>query len=166
MATITLGGQPCTTIGTIPQPDSASPHFNLVGKDLKPVTSEDFRGQNLVLNIFPSVGTGVCATSARTFNKLASELRNTSVICISKDLPFAMHSFCAAEGLENVIMASDFVDGSFGKEFGVTILDGGFKGLLSRAVVVIGSDGKVLYSQQVQEISDEPDYDAALNAIK
>jgi thiol peroxidase len=166
MAKITLGGNPCYTIGTIPQKGDVAPSFNLVGQDLKTVASEGLKGQNLVLNIFPSVDTGVCATSARTFNKRASELDNTTVLCISKDLPFAMKRFCAAEGLDNVVMGSDFVDGAFGSDYGLTISDGGFKGLHSRVVIVIGTDGKVLYSQQVPEIGEEPDYDAALQALK
>ena len=125
----------------------------------------DYTGKRKILNIFPSVDTGVCATSARTFNTHGASLSNTQVLCISRDLPFAQARFCAAEGLENVEMLSDFKDGSFGDAYGLTIADGAFANLHARAVIVLDEQNTVLYSEQVPEIGQEPNYQAALNAL-
>jgi len=166
MATVTLKGNPLKTSGELPSKGATAPAFKLVSKDLADLGPADFKGKRLVLNIFPSVDTSVCATSVRRFNKEASSLKDTVVLCISKDLPFAQSRFCAAEGLSNVVTLSDFRTGDFGKEYGVKILDGPLAGLLARAVVVVGADGKVLHSQLVGEIAEEPDYNAALAALK
>ena len=125
----------------------------------------DFIGKNVVLNIFPSVDTGTCATSVREFNKQAAELENTVVLCISKDLPFAQARFCGAEGIENVVMLSDFANGSFGKDYGLEITNGPLANLHSRVVIVLDKNGKVIHTEQVSDIVDEPNYEAALNAI-
>ena len=165
MASITLGGAPTNTIGELPAVGSKAPDFNLSASDLSPKSLADFSGSNLILNIFPSVDTGVCATSVRTFNKTAASLENTKVLCISRDLPFAQARFCGAEGIENVVMLSDFATGSFGKDYGVTIADGAFASLHSRAIVVVNGDGEVVHTEQVPEVGQEPNYDAALAAI-
>lgn len=165
MADITLGGNPVKTSGELPHTGTQAPDFNLVKIDLSTASLSDFKGSKLVLNIFPSVDTGTCAASVRKFNEKASSLENTKVLCISRDLPFAQKRFCGAEGLDNVISLSDFKEGSFGKNYGLTIENGPLAGLHSRAVVVIDEHGKVKYSQQVSEIADEPDYDSALAAL-
>jgi len=165
MADITLGGNPVHTVGNLPQKGAQAPDFNLVKTDLSKASLADFKGTKLVLNIFPSVDTGTCAASVRRFNEKASALENTKVLCISRDLPFAQNRFCGAEGLSNVISLSDFKDGSFGREYGVTLTDGPLDGLLSRAVVVIDQNGTVTYTEQVPDIKDEPDYEAALAAL-
>ena len=165
MATITLGGNPINTSGSLPAVGSKAPDFNLVKNDLSTTTLADFAGSKLVLNIFPSIDTGTCATSVRTFNAKASTLENTKVLCISRDLPFAQKRFCGAEGLENVINLSDFKDGSFGKEYGLTIIDGPLAGLHSRVVIIVDENGAVKYAEQVSEIANEPNYDAALAAL-
>ena len=165
MASITLGGAPTNTIGELPAVGSKAPDFKLSGADLSSKSLADFSGSNLILNIFPSVDTGVCATSVRTFNKTASSLENTKVLCISRDLPFAQARFCGAEGIENVVMLSDFANGSFGKDYGVEISDGAFSNLHSRAIVVVNGEGNVVYTEQVPEVGQEPNYDAALAAI-
>lgn len=162
MAQITLRGNPVHTAGDLPAVGTTAPAFALTGADLGAVTSEQFRGKPLLLNIFPSVDTPVCATSVRTFNERAAA-RGLSVLCVSKDLPFALARFCGAEGIENVTSASAFRD-SFGEDYGIAITDGPMAGLLGRAVVVIGADGKVVYTELVGEIASEPDYDAALSA--
>ena len=164
MASITFHGDPVSTVGELPAVGSAAPAFDLVGADLTPVTSQSLAGRRVVLNIFPSVDTGVCAASVRQFNKLASELDNTTVVCVSADLPFAGARFCGAEGLDDVVTASAFRS-SFGENYGVTMAEGPLAGLLARAVVVIGADGVVRHTEQVTEITDEPDYDAALAAL-
>jgi thiol peroxidase len=165
MATITLGGNPIKTNGELPKLNSKSPNFELVKNDLSTTTLSDFVGSRLVLNIFPSVDTGTCATSVRKFNEKASSLLNTKVLCISRDLPFAQKRFCGAEGLENVINLSDFKAGSFGKDYGLEIAEGIFSGLHSRVVIVIDENGNVIYTEQVAEIADEPNYDAALAVL-
>ena len=165
MASITLGGNAISTIGNLPQKGDKAPAFALTGADLKPVTSDDLTGKKVVLNIFPSVDTGVCATSVRTFNEKAAELEDTAVVCVSADLPFAFKRFCGAEGIDNVAVGSTFRNPEFLDDFGVRILDGGMAGLASRAVVVLDTDGTVLHSEQVPEIGQEPDYDAALSAL-
>jgi len=163
MAQITLRGNAINTAGELPAVGSPAPAFTLTGSDLGPVTNEQFRGKPVLLNIFPSVDTPVCATSVRTFNERAAA-GGLSVLCVSNDLPFAQARFCGAEGIENVKSASAFRD-SFGEDYGVTIVDGPFAGLLARAVVVIGPDGNVAYSELVPEIANEPNYDAALGAL-
>jgi thiol peroxidase len=165
MATITLGGNPINTSGELPKIGSKAPDFNLVKIDLSTTTLADFAGSKLVLNIFPSIDTGTCATSVRTFNAKASALENTKVLCISRDLPFAQKRFCGAEGLENVINLSDFRTGSFGKDYGLEIVDGPLAGLSSRVVIVLDENGNVQYAEQVSEIANEPNYEAALAAL-
>lgn len=164
MATITLKGNPIQTIGTLPAVGSMVADFALVGSDLAEMKLADFAGKRIILNIFPSVDTPTCATSVRKFNQALSSLTNTVVLCVSADLPFAQSRFCGAEGLQNVKNASSFRS-TFGKDYGVTITSGPLLGLLSRAVVVIGTDGKVLHSEQVAEIASEPNYEAALAAL-
>jgi thiol peroxidase len=166
MATITLKGNPVHTLGELPKKDSKATDFELVKNDLSTVSLKDFAGSNLVLNIFPSIDTGTCATSVRKFNESAAKLSNTKVLCISRDLPFAQSRFCGAEGIQNVLTLSDFREGAFGKAYGLEIVDGPLKGLHSRAVIVIDANGKVIYNQQVPEIVDEPDYAAALNSLQ
>jgi thioredoxin-dependent peroxiredoxin len=163
MAQITLRGNAINTVGELPAVGSPAPDFALTGGDLGPVSSEQFRGKSVLLNIFPSVDTPVCATSVRTFNERVAA-SGGSVLCVSKDLPFAQKRFCGTEGVENVSTASAFRD-SFGEDYGVTITDGPMAGLLARAVVVIGPDGNIAYTELVPEIAQEPDYDAALATL-
>jgi thioredoxin-dependent peroxiredoxin len=165
MAKITLGGNPINTNGELPKSGSKAPEFQLVKNDLSIASLADFAGSKLVLNIFPSIDTGTCATSVRTFNAKASALNNTKVVCISRDLPFAQKRFCGAEGLENVINLSDFNTGKFGKDYGLEILDGPLAGLHSRVVIVVDENGTVKYSEQVPEIANEPNYELALAAL-
>lgn len=164
MAQITLRGNPINTVGELPAVGSPAPGFSLTGTDLGTVNDEQFRGKPFLLNIFPSVDTPVCASSVRTFNEHATA-NGLTVVCVSKDLPFAQKRFCGAEGVENVVTASAFRDG-FGEDYGVTIVDGPMAGLLARAVVVVGANGDVLYSELVPEIAQEPDYEAAVAASK
>lgn len=164
MATTAFQGNTVHISGELPDSGTTAPTFDLVGSDLSPVTSQDFSGKRVVLNIFPSLDTGVCAQSVREFNQRASELQNTTVLCVSKDLPFAQARFCGAEGLDNVVTASAFRS-SFGEDYGVTMTDGPLQGLLARAVVVVDENGQVVHSQLVPEISQEPDYDAAVAAL-
>ena len=160
-------GTPVAIAGTFIQPGAAAPDFALVREDLSRFTPADAKGKKLLLNIFPSVDTPVCALSVRKFNQLASEVGNTLILCISKDLPFAQSRFCAAEGIKNVITLSDFHYGSnFGKDYGVLMTDGPLSGLLARSVIIIDQNGKVAYSEKVADIVNEPDYDAALKALK
>ncbi|MGD9619366.1 MAG: thiol peroxidase [Mycolicibacterium sp.] len=163
MAQITLRGNAINTVGELPTVGSPAPGFTLTGTDLSPIDVAQFRGKPLLLNIFPSVDTPVCADSVRTFNERATR-SGAAVLCVSKDLPFAQKRFCGAEDIENVTIASAF-RGSFGEEYGITIADGPMAGLLGRAVVVIGADGIVSYTELVPEIGQEPDYDAALAAL-
>ena len=165
MANITLKGNPINTIGNLPEVGSKASEFSLKTVALATNSLSDFIGKNVVLNIFPSVDTGTCANSVREFNKQAAELENTVVLCISKDLPFAQARFCGAEGIENVLMLSDFANGSFGKDYGLEITNGPLANLHSRAVIVLDTNGKVIYTEQVSDIVDEPNYEAALNAI-
>ena len=164
MANITLKGNPVETIGSLPTVGSQAPAFELVKTGLADITLESYAGKRLILNIFPSVDTATCATSVRTFNEKAASANNTVVICIAADLPFAMARFCGAEGIENVDSASTFRS-SFGKDYGVEITTSVLKGLLSRAVIVLDENGKVLYTEQVGEIANEPNYDAALAVL-
>ncbi len=163
MAQITLRGNPINTVGELPAVGSPAPGFSLVGTDLGTVGDDQFRGKPVLLNIFPSVDTPVCQASVRTFNERAAA-SGGAVLCVSKDLPFAQKRFCGAEDIENVTPASAFRD-SFGDDYGVTITDGPMAGLLARAVVVVGADGNVSYTELVPEIGQEPDYDAALAAL-
>ena len=165
MADITLKGNPINTIGNLPKVGSKASEFSLKTVALATNSLSDFIGKNVVLNIFPSVDTGTCATSVREFNKQAAKLENTVVLCISKDLPFAQARFCGAEGIENVVMLSDFANGSFGKDYGLEITNGPLANLHSRAVIVLDAKGKVIHTEQVSDIVDEPNYEAALNAI-
>ena len=166
MAVITLHGDKINTSGSLPSPGTAAPDFSLVLTDLSETVLSDYKGKKLVLNIFPSLDTSVCATSVRKFNAELDKLDNTVVLCVSADLPFAHERFCSSEGLENVVNASVFRNPEFGKAYGADITDGPLKGLLSRAVVVIDESGKVVYTEQVPEIAQEPDYDAALKSVK
>ncbi len=165
MATVTLKGNTINTSGQLPKVGTQAPDFKLTATDLSSKSLADFKGYNLVLNIFPSVDTGTCAQSVRQFNKEASALKNTKVLCISNDLPFAQARFCGAEGLDNVISLSDFKTGEFGKHYGVTFTDGPLEGLLSRSVVVINANGEITHTEQVAETINEPNYQDALNAL-
>ena len=165
MADITLGGNPAKTIGQLPEIGSQAKDFKLTAIDMSSKTLSDFLGDILVLNIFPSVNTGVCSASVRAFNKAASNLENIKILCISRDLPFAQDQFCAAEGLEDVIMLSDFKAGQFGRDYGVLFTGSAFDSLLSRSVIILDKNGTVLYTEQVPETGQEPNYEAALAAI-
>lgn len=166
MAKITLKGNAIDTFGELPAQGSAAPNFTLVKTDLAEVTLADYKGKKVVLNIFPSIDTPVCAASVRNFNKVAGETENTVVLCISADLPFAHTRFCETDGLKNVESLSVFRSPAFGKDYGVTITTGPIAGLLSRAIVVLDPESKVVYTEQVPEITQEPNYDAALAALK
>ena len=165
MADITLHGNAVHTIGNLPEVGSSVKNFDLINVDLQSKSNRDFSNKRIIFNIFPSIDTGICAASARKFNEEASSLDNTVVINVSRDLPFALSRFCAAEGLKNVETLSDF-RGSFGEDYGVTMTDSPMQGLLSRAVIVADENGKVIYTEQVPEIAQEPNYDNALNALK
>lgn len=165
MAAITLGGNPVNTSGELPKVGSKAPDFKLVNKDLGVVSLADFAGKKVVLNIFPSVDTPTCAASVRNFNAKANEVANTTVLCISRDLPFAQKRFCGSEGLENVINLSDFKDGSFGKDYGLEIADSALAGLHSRVVIVLDENGTVLHTEQVSEIANEPNYESAIAVL-
>lgn len=165
MATVTLGGNTINTAGNLPKIGTKAPEFELVKDDLSVVKLSDYAGKKLVLNIFPSVDTGTCAASVRKFNEKASSLTNTTVLCISRDLPFAQKRFCGAEGLENVENLSDFKTGDFGKNYGLQIIDSAFSGLHSRVVLVLDENSNVIYSEQVAEIANEPNYEAALAVL-
>lgn len=166
MAHITLRGNPVDTSGDLPAVGSKAPPFTLVKTDLTEIGLRDLEGRRAVLNIFPSLDTPTCAMSVRRFNEESSSLRNTVVLCISADLPFAMSRFCGAEGLQDVIPASVFRSPEFGRDYGVLITTGPLAGLLSRAVAVLDEGGKVIYTQQVAEIADEPDYQAVMDALR
>jgi thiol peroxidase len=166
MTKITLKGNQLKTVGKLPKVGKKAPKFKLVKTDLSTTRLKDYKGKKVLINIVPSVDTGICAASMRKFNETAAGFENTVVLTVSKDLPFAHSRFCAAEGIENVITLSDFVNGKFGKKYGVTMKTGPMKGLLSRAVVILDEKGMVTYTQQVPEIAQEPDYDAALAALK
>lgn len=166
MATINLKGNPINTIGELPSVGSKAPSFNLVKSDLSVLILEELKGKRVLINIFPSLDTDVCAASVRHFNKAAGELDNSVVVCVSKDLPFAHGRFCTTEGLNNVVTASDFRTGKFGVDYGLTIVDGPLAGLHSRAVVVVDERGEVVYTEQVPDIVFEPDYESALKALR
>jgi thiol peroxidase len=165
MATVTLHGDPIQTSGELPKVGTKAPDFKLASTDLQTKSLNDFSGTKVVLNIFPSVDTGTCAQSVRQFNQEAAKLKNTKVLCISRDLPFALKRFCGAEGLDNVISLSDYKDGSFGKSYGLNFTNGPLDALHSRCVVVLDEKGNIKYTEQVQEIVDEPNYKAALEAL-
>ena len=165
MAQTALRGNPVNTSGDLPAVGSAAPAFTLTKGDLSPLSSGDLAGQNVVLNIFPSVDTPTCASSVRTFNERAAEMDNTTVVCVSADLPFAQGRFCGAEGIENVTTASTFKSSEFLADYGVGMVDGPLEGLCARAVVVIGADGNVVHNELVAEIADEPNYDAAIASL-
>lgn len=165
MAQITFKGNPIHTNGNLPAVGSKAPNFKLTAADLSTKSLEDFAGKNVVLNIFPSVDTGVCAQSVRSFNQKLSTVNNTAVLCISKDLPFALTRFCGAEGLTDVVSLSDFKNNDFEDAYGVKMVEGPLEGLLSRAVVVINPAGEIIYTEQIPEIAQEPSYENALKAI-
>ena len=165
MATITLKGNQIQTIGELPTLGTKAPNFSLRTIDLDTISLSDFAGSKVILNIFPSVDTGTCATSVRTFNKSASELNNTKVICVSRDLPFAHARFCGAEGIDNVLSVSD-ISGEFATDYQLKVANGPLEGLCSRSIVVLDENGVVLYTEQVPEITNEPNYEAAINAVK
>lgn len=164
MANVTFRDEPTTTSGELPEVGSALPSFELVGSDMGTVTDSDYAGKRLVLNIFPSLDTGVCAQSVRNFNKLATEFDNTEIICVSKDLPFAQQRFCAAEGIDNVTVASAFRS-KFGEDYGVIMQGSPIEGLLARSVVVTDADHNIVHTELVSEIANEPNYDAAKAAL-
>jgi len=164
MASVTLGGNPANTIGDLPSVGSQAPDFTVSNAELADFSSKELRGKRVVLNIFPSVNTGVCAASERKFNELAAGLENTTVLSVSKDLPFVLASFCAAEGIENVTPTSAFRS-TFGEDYGVTLTDSKFAGLLARSVVVLDELGVVLHAELVPEIGHEPNYDAAIAVL-
>ncbi|HIP49039.1 MAG TPA: thiol peroxidase [Lutibacter sp.] len=166
MAKITLKGNPINTSGKLPKVGKKAKNFKLVAADLSVKQLADYKGSKIVLNIFPSLDTPTCAASVRHFNEAAGKLENTKVLCISRDLPFAQARFCGAEGLENVITLSDYKRGKFGKKYNLEIVDGPLARLHSRAVIVIDEKGEVIYTQQVPEIVDEPNYEEVMNALK
>lgn len=165
MTKIALKGNEVNTSGSLPAVDSKAKDFNLIAADLSTKTLADFKGKKLVLNIFPSIDTGTCAMSVRNFNKEAANLSNTIVLCISRDLPFAQKRFCGAEGIENVVMLSDFNTGAFGKDYGLEMIDGALKGLHSRCVIVVDENGMIKYTEQVEDIVNEPNYKKALTSL-
>jgi len=165
MSRITLKGSSINTIGSLPNIGHKAFDFSLTNMDLSEIALKDFAGKKVILNIFPSLDTAICATSVRHFNSVASQLANTVVLCISADLPFAQKRFCSTENLANVIPLSVFRHQDFGRTYGVTIIDGPLMGLLSRAIVIIDEKSKIIYTEQVAEIADEPNYPAALAAL-
>ena len=167
MATTALGGTEVNTVGDLPSIGSEAPDFLLVKHDMTEVSLAHYHGQKVILNIYPSIDTGICAMSTVKFNKEAQNLENTRIVCVSKDLPFAFARYCAAEGIENLDTLSSYRDGgNFGKSYGVELADGAFKGLNARAIVVINEDGVVTHTQLVPEIGTEPNYDDALKAVQ
>lgn len=166
MSTVTLGGNAVETSGQLPQIGTVAPGFTLVQIDLSEIHLSDYAGKRVILNIFPSIDTPTCATSVRMFNSKASQLENTVILCISRDLPFAIKRFCGAEGIENVFAVSDFRAGQFGKDYGLELVTGPLKGLHARSIVVIDIDGKVIYTELVSEIANEPNYEKALESLK
>ena len=165
MAIVTLKGNKLNTIGNLPKTGASAPDFTLTKSDLSSASLSNYKGKKVILNIFPSIDTGTCAQSVRQFNQEAAELDNTIVLCVSKDLPFAQARFCGAEGIKNVEMLSDFKDGNFGNSYGLAFADGPLAPLHSRSVVVLNEEGKVIYTEQVSETVDEPNYKAALEAL-
>ena len=167
MAKITLGGTDTNTIGDLPKVGATAPDFTLVSKGMQEKSLASYHGQKVIINIYPSIDTGVCAMSTKKFNQEASRLANTRIVCVSRDLPFALKRYCDAEGIDNLDNLTNFRDGGdFGKSYGVEITDGAFKGLNARAIVVVDEEGKVLHTELVPEVGQEPNYEAALSAIK
>lgn len=166
MAKLNLKGNPINTIGELPAVGSQAPDFDLVKNDLSDIKLTDFKGKKVVLNIFPSLDTAVCAASVRRFNVEAAKMDNTVVVCVSKDLPFAHTRFCTSEGITNVISASEFRSNNFGKSYGVMLIDGPLRGLMARSVVVLDEAGKVIHTELVPDIVQEPDYESAINSLK
>ena len=166
MSQITLGGNPINTSGALPTVGSKAPDFVLTKTDLGDVSLKDFSGKKVILNIFPSLDTDVCAASVRRFNSEANNLANTAVLCVSADLPFAMKRFCGAEGLDNVVSLSAMRSRNFGKDYGISIVDGPLAGVFGRAIVILDENRNVTYTQLVPEIKEEPNYDDALAAVK
>ncbi|MGB7786424.1 MAG: thiol peroxidase [Salinimicrobium sp.] len=165
MSQITFKGKPVTTYGHLPEKGERAPHFELLKNDLSIATLQDFKGKRVIMNIFPSIDTNVCATSVRNFSERAAELDNVIVLNISRDLPFAQQRFIDDEGLGNATNLSDFRERNFGKDYGLEMIDGLWEGLLSRVVIVLDENGKILYSEQVKEINNEPDYLEALKQL-
>tara|TARA_B100000767_G_scaffold51714_1_gene47165 strand:+ start:1441 stop:1941 length:501 start_codon:yes stop_codon:yes gene_type:complete len=165
MTKITVKGNPINTSGKLPNIGSLAKDFKLIATDLSTKTLEDYKGQKIVLNIFPSIDTETCAVSVRKFNQFAADLKNTLVLCVSKDLPFAQNRFCGAEGIKNVHMLSDFKTGQFGLDYGLNIIDNPLEGLLSRCIVVINAKGAIAYTEQINEITEEPNYNLALEKL-
>lgn len=165
MASITLKGNTINTVGDLPAIGSQAPDFDLIKNDLSHVSLADYKGSRVILNIFPSIDTGICAASVRTFNEKAAGLTNTKILCISRDLPFAQARFCGAEGIDSVETVSDFAAGQFGKDYQVAIADGPMASLHSRAIVILDEDHKVIYTEQVPEIVQDPDFEKALAAL-
>ena len=166
MAHVKLGDMPLNTNGEIPTTGNKAIDFSLINTDLKAASLSDFAGSRVILNIFPSIDTSTCAASVRQFNKIASELDNTQVVCISRDLPFAQKRFCGAEGIENVATLSDFDSGNFGKNYGLELVDGPLKGLHARAIIVINENQEIIHTELVEDIKDEPNYDAVVSVLK
>lgn len=166
MATVTLKGNKLHTSGNLPLIGKKAPEFTLVKSDLSELKSSDLKGKRIVLNIFPSLDTSVCATSVRKFNQLASQMKNTVVLAISKDLPFAQGRFCTVEGIDNLVALSAFRSPEFGKEYGVELIDGPLSFLLARSVVVLDENSNVIYEELVPEITEEPNYNAVLDILK
>jgi thiol peroxidase len=165
MANIALDGTPTTTNGTLPKIGAPCPEFTLINKDLSSVTLSDYKGKKLVISIFPSVETGVCSAALHTFNERATSHKDTVILSVSKDLPFAQTRFCTAEKINNLEVLSDFRTGQFGRDFGIVIESGAFEGLLARGIVVTDTNHKVVYTELVPDIAQTPDYDGALNAL-
>lgn len=166
MAQTKLKDVTVNTNGDLPKIGSSAIPFKLTAIDLKEITLGDFSEKNVILNIFPSIDTSTCATSVREFNKRASSLPDTVVLCISKDLPFAHRRFCGAEGIDKVISLSDYRNEGFSKDYGVELIDGNFKGLDARAIIVINKEGKIVHTELVPSISNEPNYEQAINSLK
>ena len=166
MAQVNFKGNPVKLSGELPQKGTKAPAFSLTKSDLSKISTGDLTGKKVLLNIFPSIDTAVCATSVRKFNQNASELQNTTVVCVSRDLPFAQKRFCAAENIANVITASDYQGSTFGDDYGLMMTEGALSHLFARAVVVLNESGEVIYSELVPEIGQEPNYEAALAALK
>jgi thiol peroxidase len=165
MAKVSLKGNPIHTLGELPAVGTKAPDFELAASNLADKTLSDYLGTRIIMNIFHSIDTGTCAASVRQFNEEANELENTKILCISKDLPFALSRFCGAEGLENVETLSDFRDGNFGTAYNLTYVDGPIRGLLARSIIVLDENGIVLHTEQVHEVVEEPNYKAALEAL-
>ena len=165
MSQITFKGKPITTYGHLPEKGERAPHFELIKSDLSIATLQDFKGKRVIMNIFPSIDTNVCATSVKNFNEKIREMDNVVVLNISRDLPFAQQRFVNDEGLENVMNLSDFRERNFGKDYGLEMIDGPLEGLLSRVVIVLDENGKIIYTEQVKDIGQEPDYLEALKSL-